>query len=146
MKALFKSTTIATTLFFSLCVSVLAQSDFATVHDRARSEYLKSPVDDAEIKALLESLKDDGTWPGIDYEDVSRTGFEHRFHSSNMVQLAQAYSTKTSDFYRKKRVMNAIELSLSNWVNNDYYCDNSVQTGRSLIEFLPASGAYTWIP
>ena len=71
-------------VFSSVCN---AQSDFQKVKDRVVTNLMKSDVDDSEVTKLLETLKENGTWPGIDYANVSREGFEHRFHSSNMVTL-----------------------------------------------------------
>lgn len=55
---------------------------------------MKSPEGDLEVKSMLESLQEDDTWPGIDYEDVSREDFLHTVHLSNMVSMARAYQTK----------------------------------------------------
>ena len=121
-----------TTIFLStflLLVGVSAKSvtdsdDIKKVKDRVIKEAMKPEVDDAVVAKLVETIKDDGTWPGIDYENVSREGFEHRYHHSNMVTLARAYKTKSSKFYKKKKVKETIELALKNWVENDYFCDN----------------------
>jgi len=114
------------TLLFTLSTLSVsaAKSDMDIIKDRVIAELMKSPVDDNEIQALINSLKGDGTWPGIDYKDVSREGFLHRIHANNMVLLAKAYKTKLSKFYKKKNVKSTIELALKNWVDNDYICDN----------------------
>lgn len=109
------------------CVGSLhaqAKSDIEIIKERVVIELMSHEVNDAEVKTLIATIKDDGTWPGINYEDVSRTGFEHRFHYANMIQLARAYKSKTSTFYKKKKVEQTIELALKNWVDNDYICDN----------------------
>lgn len=101
-----------------------AQSDIAEVKERVIQALMKSKVDDAKVLALLETIGEDGTWPGINYEDVSRTAFEHRRHLSHMVTLARAYKTKGSKFFKKKKVKQSIELALRHWVEKDYICDN----------------------
>jgi chondroitin AC lyase len=81
-------------------------------------------VNDEAIENLVSSLQEDGTWPGIDYKDVSREGFQHSRHSANMVTLARAFNSKSSKFHKSKKVKNAVERALKNWVDNDYICDN----------------------
>ncbi len=111
-------------LFGILKAGFSAPSDFEIIKKRVIETLMKPAVDDKEVETLINSIKSDGTWPGIDYKDVSREGFQHRFHSANMVTLARAYKTKSSKFYRSKKVKSTIELALKNWVENDYICDN----------------------
>ena len=101
-----------------------AQSDIEKIKKRVVAELMKLEVDDSRVAKLLETIKEDGTWPGINYEDVSRTGFEHRNHYANMIVLARAYKTKSSKYFKKKKAKETIELALKNWVDNDYFCDN----------------------
>jgi chondroitin AC lyase len=103
---------------------VFSQSDFDTIKKRIVAELMKPRVDDARISELVKTMRDDGTWPGINYEDVSNTGFEHRVHSANMVLMARAYKTKSSRWYRKKELKAAVEKALSYWVTNDFICEN----------------------
>ncbi len=117
-----------------------AQSDIEKIKERIVTELLNSPVDDSRVELLLETIKEDGTWPGINYEDVSRTGFEHRNHYSNMNLLARAYKTKSSEFYKNKKVKETIELALKNWVDKDYLSDNwwynQIGTPNSLVTLM----------
>ena len=113
-------------LIVALAVSpcTLAKSDIDVIHDRVLAELMKPAVDDAEVDILITTIQEDGTWPGIDYEDVSRTGFQHFNHAGNLVVLARAYQNKSSKFYKNKKVKNTVELALQNWVDHDYICDN----------------------
>jgi chondroitin AC lyase len=95
-------------------------------------------------KKLINTLREDGTWPGINYEDVSRTGFEHRFHLSNMVELARAYKSDNSIYRKSKEVKNTLERALQNWVDHDYFCDNwwynQIGTPSNLVTILLITG------
>lgn len=115
---------ITSILFIAFAITGQAKSDIEIIKERVLKEAMKPAVDDAEIAQLIETIKDDGTWPGIDYQNVSREGFEHRFHHENMVALARAYKSKSSKFYKKKKVIETINLALKNWVDHDYFCDN----------------------
>ncbi|MCC5935871.1 MAG: chondroitin lyase [Lunatimonas sp.] len=99
-------------------------NDFDRIKGRIVAGLLEGDIDAATVTELLDSQRADGTWPGINYEDVSRTGFEHRLHSANLVLLSKAYTHRGSKFRRNKRVLQAIERGLSHWVEHDYFCDN----------------------
>ncbi len=101
-----------------------ADSDIELIKQRIMTELLEHHVDDAEIETLINTIRDNGTWPEINYEDVSNEGFEHRIHLGHMVDLALAYRIKSSKYYKNKKVLNVIESSLKNWVEHDYICDN----------------------
>lgn len=112
---------VLSTSFLNLCN---AQSDIAIIKERVVKELMKPVVDDSRVEQLIETLKEDGIWPGINYEDVSRTGFEHRNIYGNMIVLARAYKSESSKFHNNKKVKKSIELALKNWVDNDYFCVN----------------------
>ena len=78
--------------FLSFFIIPLSESstpnqDIKTIKQRVVTTIMKPAVDDEQVELLLKSISEDGTWPGINYEDVSRTGFEHRFHYGNMIDL-----------------------------------------------------------
>ncbi len=101
-----------------------AKTDFEIIRNQIITELLDAPVNDSQVELLVEIINSDGTWPDINYIDVSRTGFEHRRHYGNMITLARAYKTKSSEFYKNKKIKETVELALKNWVDNDYFCDN----------------------
>lgn len=130
--------------FFAAISLAVAQSDLTTVKERVVTESMKSSASDAEIEELINTLQSDGTWPGIDYHDVSREGFEHRNHLSNMLALAQSYKTQSSKFYKRQEAKRAVEGALKHWVNNDYICDNwwhnQIGTPGSLVTLMLVLG------
>ncbi len=101
-----------------------ADTDIDTIKKRVFQQEMLPAVDDDAVERLLKTQQENGTWPGIDYKDVSRTGFEHRYHTANMVALARAYQKESSKYYKSRKVKTAIEKALKNWVDNDYTCDN----------------------
>lgn len=105
-------------------VRMMFGGDFEDIKSRVVADILVESVDDEVVASLLNTLCEDGTWPGIDYSNFSRTAFEHKVHSANMFTLARAYNLKDSEFYHSKKVKRAIELSLNNWVENDYQSEN----------------------
>ena len=101
-----------------------ADTDIEIIKKRVIESVMNSTVDDAKIESLIKTFKDDDTWQGINYEDVSREGFENEIHLQNMVVLARAYKTKSSKYYNNKKVKSIIESALKNWVDHDYFCEN----------------------
>jgi chondroitin AC lyase len=117
-----------------------AISDFEKVKQLVVESLMKPAVDDDRIGDLMNTFREDGTWPGINYADVSRTGFEHRIHYSNMVALARAYKNKSSKYYKKKKVRETIVAALAYWTENDFFCDNwwynQIGTPGSLVNLM----------
>ena len=123
MKRIFQTAVIISLLLLAkagFCVS----PEFELIRKKIVAELMAPSVNDAKVKELVATIKPDGTWPDINYVDVSREGFENRHHHANMVVMARAYKTKTSAFYKSKKVKSAIELALKHWVEKDYICDN----------------------
>ncbi len=131
-------------LLISLCALFTnmnaSQSDINKIKQRVIESILRGSNDDAKSEDLIKSLHADGTWPNIDYKDVSREGFQHAVHLSNMLHLARSYNTKSSKFYKKKQVIQTIESALKNWTDNDYFCENwwhnQINTPSTLVSLM----------
>jgi hypothetical protein len=101
-----------------------SHSDMELLRKKFIAELLAPPVQDAQVKELIATLLPDGTWPGIDYADTSRTAFQHTQHLANLVQMSRAYKKKGSALAGKKELKHAISLSLDFWLKNDFICEN----------------------
>ena len=116
---------IKTFLFLLIFTATLyAQSDFDIVKKRVVDDIMTSPADDTRITQLIRTIRDDGTWPNINYEDISRTGFEHRIHLSNIKEMSLAYKTSDSEYYQSSHLKALIFKSMRHWCDTDYVCDN----------------------
>ncbi|MCC5931663.1 MAG: chondroitin lyase [Cyclobacteriaceae bacterium] len=121
---------IANVLLASLIFLVFSQQavgankDIDIIKKRIFDELIKQKVDDAKVSALIETIRDDGTWPDIDYVDTSREAFQHSQHLANMVELGRAYNQRNSKFRRSRKVESTIVKALSHWVEKDYICEN----------------------
>lgn len=130
-------------IFFLVCSayrSVSAPSEFDVIKKRVLETLLQSSVNDTEVELLVSSISDNGTWPGIDYEDVSNEGFQHSNHLANMVLLAKAYNLKSSKFHKSRKLKSVVEMALRNWVQNDYICENwwhnQIGTPNNLVHLM----------
>ena len=117
-----------------------AGSDLEVVRGRFISKLLEPEVDAGEIEELLDTVDDQGTWPNIDYDDTSRTAFEHSRHLGHMVELARAYKKEESPFYRASEVKETIEATFNYWLRHDLISENwwhnQVRTPRQMGNLL----------
>jgi chondroitin AC lyase len=124
-----------------ICISCFrfasAQSDMEIIKQRIVNELLGEEVKDEAVKKLIASINQDGTWPGIDYANVSSEGFEHRLHLENMLILAKAFKSSASEYNHSTEVLEVLELALQNWLDNDYFCENwwhnQINTPKQLV-------------
>jgi chondroitin AC lyase len=127
-------------VIFTTSGEVNAKNDFEVVKQRVVSEIMKTPVNDSLVTVLMNTIKEDGSWPGINYVDVSNTGFEHRTHLSNLVEMSLAYNKKGSQYYRNRKLKQLINGSLKFWCDHDFICDNwwfnQIYTPRTLVTVL----------
>ena len=119
-----KSRIFLSLVFVLLSGLVIGQSDFNIVKQRVVSEILDGSVNDSRVAELFRTIKEDGTWPGINYEDVSNTGFEHSMHLNNMVTMSMAFKNEKSTYYESQQVSELINRSLNFWCDHDFICEN----------------------
>ena len=99
-------------------------ADIEKLRKRFAMQLLSVPVSDGRIKTLVGTLQPDGSWPGIDYVDTTRTAFQHERHLSNMLTLSVAYKKKGSPYKGNKQVRKAVHQALAFWLKNDFICEN----------------------
>jgi len=137
----FQSILLLFILNFFLSSFSAKSDDFNIIKQRVIQGLLNSPVDDNNIESIMSLMNDDGSFKGINYEDLSRTaGFPHRRHTGNLVSLATAYKTKTSEYYKDKKVLQVIIKGLKYWVENDFFGDNwhnnQISTPTNLVNLM----------
>lgn len=115
-------------------------ADIEKLRKRFAMQLLGTPVSDGRIKTLLETLQPDGSWPGIDYVDTTRTAFQHERHLSNMLALSVAYKKKGSPYKGSKQVKKAVHQALAFWLKNDFICENwwwnQIGTPNTMVSML----------
>lgn len=99
-------------------------SEMETLRQKVLDELMAPTVDETHARELMASIRQNGTWPGIDYVDVSRTGFQHTRHLDNMVELSRAYKKKGTKLKGDKKLKAVIFSALDYWLANDFICDN----------------------
>lgn len=102
----------------------LPDPDLETIRSRVVADLLAPSLQVEEINQLVQTQRPDGTWPGIDYKDVSTTGFQHSQHLNHMLVLARAFKKTGSPLRGNLAVKTAVLTALDYWINNDFICDN----------------------
>jgi chondroitin AC lyase len=98
--------------------------DLETVRKRVIAYVMRAGVDETEVERILDTLTPGGYWPDIDYEDVSRTGFQHSEHLGNMLHLARAYRKPGNRFAGDPELKKAIHSAFDFWIEHDFRCEN----------------------
>ncbi|MDR1221471.1 MAG: polysaccharide lyase beta-sandwich domain-containing protein [Tannerella sp.] len=131
-----KYTIVALMLFLCACTQ-RHLSDMELLRERITAQYMEAEIREDRLQAVLETVRDDGTWPGIDYADTSRIAFRHVEHLENMILMARAYKKTHRGDARLKQAINA---SLDFWLEHDFICENwwnnQIGTPGSMITLL----------
>ena len=98
------------------------------------------PVDVAAVGRLVDSLRADGSWPNIDYQDQARSAWKTPRHLSNVFSLVRGYRSPRSKLRRSSELRDALEASLDYWLAHDFknpnWWWNQIGVPRSLAPIL----------
>jgi len=138
------------------CLNFFAISDAQTVpqagsggmgivKSRVITELMKGAVNDKQIRHIISTYKQDGSFADIDYSDLSTTaGFPHQKHLSNLFYLAKAYQISSSSFFHDAGILKTIQGAVEFWVAKDYvgdnWHDNQITTPTWLVNLLLIMG------
>ena len=117
-------------LFILLLAQVFGQSavsqsaDLDTVRARVVAELMEPSAEEGRAQTLVRSLRKDGSWADINYQDVSRTGFEHHQHLDNVLTLSRAYQQPSTATFHNPALGQAIDAALDFWFDQDFISDN----------------------
>jgi chondroitin AC lyase len=127
---------------------VMAQTqqkqDLETIANRLRSEFSGQAPREDHIQSRLESQNTDGSWPNVDYGDVSRTHWSPYRHTRNLSDMACAYGAKDHALGGSAALREGILNGLTFWVHRDPQSDNwwfnAISTSRDLGRVLLIMG------
>ncbi len=105
-------------------IASVTDTDLETVRNRVITDLYQTAVDSEHVRDLLKNIKSDGSWPNINYTDVSPTGFEHYRHLENTYVLSIAYKKADSPWYGNVKAKNAALSALDYWLKRDFISDN----------------------
>ncbi len=136
--------TLLATMLFAVSTNAKAD-DFEIIKGRVVDQLLSSGVNDESIAEILETANDDGSFQGINYDDLSReAGFPHGRHTNNLFSLARAYKTESSGYSRDDNVKDIIIRGLEFWVEHDFvgenWHNNQITTPTNLVNLMLVIG------
>ena len=99
-------------------------TDLERIRNRVIADLLEPAVHEAAVRQLMTAIGPGGSWPGINYQDVSRTGFQHSRHLEHMLAMSRAYKKPGSGLYRDPGLKKAVAAALDFWLAHDFICDN----------------------
>jgi chondroitin AC lyase len=111
-------------LLISAAATGQSNPDLDTIRQRVRRDVLRLEIKPREIMASVNDQRPDGSWPGINYQDTTKTAFQHRVHLEKMLDLARAFCHPNSPFYGNEKVKTAASRALDHWLREDYICEN----------------------
>lgn len=74
------------------------------------------------LQRLMRTLKEDGSWPDIDYTSKQRGEWPTCDHLVRTLEMAIAY--QTPGVQNKSEVLKAVKSSMDYWIKNDFICPN----------------------
>lgn len=101
-----------------------AADDIELIRKRFTDTAREGTTNLMHVKNLMQTLQDDGTWPGIDYHNTGREAFQHTIHLANMVSMARAYSQQDGLLRYDKKLKKKLFTALDYWLANDFKCEN----------------------
>ncbi len=131
-------------MLFAISTNAKAD-DFEIVKGRVNDQLMSLGVSDETIAEIIDTANDDGSFQGIDYEDLSReAGFPHGRHTRNLFSLARAYKTESSEYHGDDNVRDIIFGGLEFWVKHDFVGDNwhnnQITTPTNLVNLMLVIG------
>lgn len=116
------------------------KSELETIRERVIAELMIPKAEQSFIENLLGTIRDDGSWPDINYEDASSTGWEHRFHLERIGALSRAYKQPESGFFHHPDIKATIFSALQFWFGHNFKCENwyfnVIRTPREITRIL----------
>lgn len=110
------------------------------VIERVRSSIRAADYSVASVREYASQQLEDGTWPDINYEDVSRTGFQHQKHLERIFSMSLTIADQESASHHDAGLLHAVEAALDHWAEQDYRSENwwynQVFTPRILVNSL----------
>jgi chondroitin AC lyase len=105
-------------------VSAAPADDFATLREQVVAHYAAGAPSAESVKRTIARLRDDGTWPDVEYADRTRGGWRTATHVYRVRDLAQAYAKPGHPLQGSGQVRDAVVRALRHWVEKDYRNSN----------------------
>jgi len=99
-------------------------TDLSQLHQNILNDLLGSSREADPPQPLLDQLREDGSWPGIEYTSQQRGSWQPTQHLNNVMAMARAWNKTGSAFYHDPKLLQSIHKALNYWLANDFQCPN----------------------
>ena len=114
----------AALILFSFSLGSTANPDIELIRSRVLDELLRPDINPDRVNTLITTLNEDGSWPGIDYEDLRSISYQNKIHVTNIRYLSVACKKPGSPFYEDARLKKVLSRAIDFWIEHDFICDN----------------------
>jgi len=130
-------------LTISLPLAAVAQQteEAKTIMDRVMND-LKNPTKsiNAAAELSIKTIQPNGSWKDISYNDKTIAGWLPKEHLTNLANLVQTYTEKTSPNYGDEKLLGQITKAFQYWYDKDpkskNWWHNEIATPQALGEML----------
>jgi len=93
---------------------------FAKLRKQVALHFAEGAPSAGTVKRHVAHLREDGTWPDVDYASRRRGGWPTARHLSRVLDLARAYAKPGHSMAGKPKVARAVRRALAHWVEKNY--------------------------
>ena len=77
-----------------------------------------------QITGYIETIREDGSWPDINYNDQKRSGWSVKKHADRILELAKLYRAEEGDCHWGPKLESAIHQAFGYWFREKPVCKN----------------------
>lgn len=82
------------------------------------------PFNLEKIKLYMENIREDGSWPDINYADTKRSGWELKMHAERILELSKLYKAEEGACHWGPQIETVIHKALGYWFREKPVCKN----------------------
>jgi len=86
--------------------------------------YTRGAASEGAIRGYMRTLREDGSWPDVDYADATRGGWRTYRHLTRTLAMAEAYKKPGHSLAGDPALRAAVTRALSHWTQKDYVNPN----------------------
>lgn len=84
----------------------------------------KFPFNLEKITSYMETIREDGTWPDVNYTDTKRSGWEVKVHAERILELAKLYKAEEESCNWGPKIEAVLHKALGYWFREKPVCRN----------------------
>ncbi|MCP3894602.1 MAG: polysaccharide lyase 8 family protein [Bacteroides sp.] len=82
------------------------------------------PITKREVQVLIRTIREDGSWPDINYADTKRSGWEPKRHVERVLKLVKYYYPRKEQSKQVSELVSTIHKAMNYWFTQKLVCKN----------------------